>query len=227
MAYEIFDDIAFFYLSTALTAIILFPWSIYKYTAYKSRKSPAAASSPLNSSTHDSNCSCSVCKLKLNSLPSKSSSSTYLSIGNILFVLSWLFFVSLLLQIPSYNQSKLVSFEPYTILGLDSSQQYSDAELKNIYRKLSKLYHPDKVPVDKKEEANERFILIQKAYSTLTDPAAKENIEKYGNPDGYQGVSYTIGLPSWLTKKENEMRVLVLYFLIFLVIPPIAVFIWW
>lgn len=56
---------------------------------------------------------------------------------------------------------------------------------------------------------------------------AKANIEKYGNPDGYQGVSVTIGLPSFMTKKENEMRILVVYFLIFILIPPICVFLWW
>ena len=53
--------------------------------------------------------------------------------------------------------------------------------------------------------------MVSKAYQTLTDPAAKENIEKYGNPDGYQGVSVTIGLPSILTRKENEMPIMLLY----------------
>jgi preprotein translocase subunit Sec63 len=30
---------------------------------------------------------------------------------------------------------------------------------------------------------------VARAYKTLTDPAAKENFEKYGNPDGKQSLA--------------------------------------
>lgn len=37
----------------------------------------------------------------------------------------------------------------------------------------------------------------------------------------------TIGLPSMLTKKENQTRVLVIYFFLFMVLPPVLVWAWW
>ena len=32
-------------------------------------------------------------------------------------------------------------------------------------------------------------VQVARAYKTLTDPAAKENFEKYGNPDGKQSLA--------------------------------------
>ena len=61
----------------------------------------------------------------------------------------------------------------------------------------------------------------------LTDDATRENYEKYGNPDGYHGTSVTIGLPSWLTNKDNELAILVAYFLIIIVVIPVIVGLWW
>lgn len=46
-------------------------------------------------------------------------------------------------------------------------------QIKSSYRKLSAKYHPDKNQGNK--EAQEKFIKINKAYETLTDPE-KENI---------------------------------------------------
>ena len=76
-------------------------------------------------------------------------------------------------------------------------------------------------------EANDLFIKVAKAYEVLTDDATRENYEKYGNPDGYHGTSVTIGLPSWLTNKDNELAILVAYFLIIIVVIPVIVGLWW
>lgn len=65
--------------------------------------------------------------------------------------------------------------------------------------------------------------MITKAYKTLTDEASRENWEKYGNPDGYHVTSVTIGLPSFLTKRENEIPVLIIYFVVFCIVLPIVV----
>jgi translocation protein SEC63 len=111
---------------------------------------------------------------------------------------------------------------PYEILHLDKTA--SDQQIKRAYRKQSLQFHPDH---NSSPEAAQQFMLVAKAHEALTSETAKKNIEKYGNPDGYQGVSVTIGLPSLLTRKENEMRVLVVYFLLFIVLPPIAVWVWW
>lgn len=107
------------------------------------------------------------------------------------------------------------------------------------YRRMAVKLHPDKNRDD--PDAEKKFILLAKAHAVLTDPTAKvrlrarlclcsgpkfalfpfiqENMEKYGNPDGYKGMSFTIGLPSMLTKRENQLPVLILYFLLIIVSP--------
>lgn len=49
---------------------------------------------------------------------------------------------------------------------------------------------------------------------------------RYGNPDGYHGTSVTIGLPSWLTDKDNELAILVAYFVALIVVIPTVVGLW-
>lgn len=53
----------------------------------------------------------------------------------------------------------------YKILGV--SKDVSEAELKKVYRKLSRQYHPDTNPGDAKAEA--KFKEISEAYSVLSD----------------------------------------------------------
>ncbi|KAG9160458.1 hypothetical protein Leryth_008852 [Lithospermum erythrorhizon] len=85
-------------------------------------------------------------------------------------------------------------FEPFSILGLEAGA--SDNDIKKAYRRLSIQYHPDKNP---DPEAHTYFIdYISKAYQALTDPVSRENFEKYGHPDGRQGIQMSIALPSFL-----------------------------
>lgn len=85
-------------------------------------------------------------------------------------------------------------FEPFSILGLEPG--VSDSEIKKAYRRLSILYHPDKNP---DPEAHKYFVdFISKAYQALTDPISRENFEKYGHPDGRQGLQMGIALPQFL-----------------------------
>jgi translocation protein SEC63 len=67
---------------------------------------------------------------------------------------------------------------------------------------------------------------INQSIQVLVDPVSRENFEKYGNPDGFQGSSYSIGLPSFLLEKENHVTVLVVYGLA-LVALQVAVAVWW
>ena len=60
----------------------------------------------------------------------------------------------------------------YKILGV--SKDVSDAELKKVYRKLARKYHPDSNPGDAKAEA--KFKEISEAYTVLSD---KEQRQEY------------------------------------------------
>jgi uncharacterized membrane protein YsdA (DUF1294 family) len=56
----------------------------------------------------------------------------------------------------------------YAILGVPRNA--TPEEIKEVYRRLAKEYHPDKNP---SPEAEERFKLINEAYQVLSDPAKK------------------------------------------------------
>ncbi|CAJ0565027.1 unnamed protein product, partial [Mesorhabditis spiculigera] len=43
---------------------------------------------------------------------------------------------------------------------------------------------------------------VAKAYQALTDDEARQNWEKYGNPDGPTATTFGIALPKWLVSKE-------------------------
>jgi len=96
------------------------------------------------------------------------------------------------------------------------------AEIRKQYRRLSKVYHPDKEGGDQ-----QKFMRIAKAYEALTDDESRENWEKYGNPDGPQAASFGIALPAWIVEKQNSVWVLGLYLLVFIVVLPVIVGLWW
>merc|ERR1711865_614066 len=71
--------------------------------------------------------------------------------------------------------------------------------------------------------AEEKFMVIAKAYEALTDPEARENWEKYGNPDGKQSMEVSIGLPSLLMDSGNHTMVMIVYLLILVIVIPTGV----
>lgn len=74
----------------------------------------------------------------------------------------------------------------YNILGVNKDN-FSEKELKNNYRKLSKKYHPDmqKGKSEKEQkEAEEKFKEISHAYEVLSDPEKKNNYDLYGDENG-------------------------------------------
>lgn len=111
------------------------------------------------------------------------------------------------------------SFDPFAILGIDSG---SDAKaIKKAYRSLSLKYHPDKNPGDRAAEA--KFMMVSKAYEALTNEEARENWEKYGNPDGKQSLEVSIGLPDFLLDSNNRNLVLMVYLIIMVGVIPFCV----
>lgn len=111
----------------------------------------------------------------------------------------------------------LSGFVPHELLGVAL-----DAEIKVVkraYRQLSRKLHPDKNP-DDPEKAKKEFIKITKAYTIMTDVAARENFKKYGHPDGWGHFSVGIALPQTLQSKDQQLFVLTMWFLIVIISIP-------
>lgn len=84
----------------------------------------------------------------------------------------------------------------YATLGVQKN--VSDAELKKVYRKLARQYHPDSNPGDAAAEA--RFKSISEAYTVLSDPQQRAEYDQLramgsgarftagGSPGGFEDV---------------------------------------
>ncbi|KAJ9176619.1 hypothetical protein P3X46_011910 [Hevea brasiliensis] len=59
----------------------------------------------------------------------------------------------------------------YDLLGIPKSGTLS--EIKKAYKQLARKYHPDVSPPGRKEEYTKRFIQVQEAYETLSDPKSR------------------------------------------------------
>mmetsp|Transcript_25142 Transcript_25142/g.47268 ORF Transcript_25142/g.47268 Transcript_25142/m.47268 type:complete len:609 (+) Transcript_25142:262-2088(+) len=127
--------------------------------------------------------------------------------------------VFILLASSLSSDSEIMSFDPYEILSIDRSATTKD--IKSAYRKKSLKYHPDKNPDNPTAQAT--FMLIAKAYEALTDPVAKSNWEKFGNPDGKQSLEISIGLPTFLLSAEWRSIILLTYLFSMVVLLPTVV----
>jgi len=67
----------------------------------------------------------------------------------------------------------------YEILGV--SKNASVEEIKKAYRNLALTYHPDRVPVDQKKEAEEKFKEISEAYAVLSDSEKRSVYDQFGH----------------------------------------------
>ncbi len=66
----------------------------------------------------------------------------------------------------------------YEILGV--SRNASQEEIKKAFWELAKKWHPDRVPPEKKKEAEEKFKEINEAYQVLSDPEKRKIYDMYG-----------------------------------------------
>ncbi len=94
----------------------------------------------------------------------------------------------------------------YEILGVP--RDASIEEIKKAYRKLALQYHPDRVPPEKKKEAEEKFKEISEAYAVLSDPEKRKLYDAYGHAgidsrytteDIFRGADF-----SWIFKDLGE-----------------------
>lgn len=112
------------------------------------------------------------------------------------------------------------------------TQSASEKDIKSIYKKLSRKFHPDKIKPDASknetlEMLNERYVEISKAYQALTDEEIRNNFIQYGHPDGKQSYSIAIALPKAMISDGNGKYVVLLYTLLFGVLLPYLVGSWW
>uniref|UniRef100_A0A8R1HS94 J domain-containing protein n=1 Tax=Caenorhabditis japonica TaxID=281687 RepID=A0A8R1HS94_CAEJA len=133
-------------------------------------------------------------------------------------VIAWAIFL-LIVKKTTEIENTHKDYDPYQILGLDHGAD--EKAIKKAWRDMSKIHHPDR------GGDAEYFDKIAKAHQALTDKEARENWDKYGNPDGPQATTFGIALPKWLVSKEYGLWVLAFYGLIFMVIMPTVVGIWW
>lgn len=94
-------------------------------------------------------------------------------------------------------------FDPYDILAIPPSSETS--EVKQAFRALSKVHHPDK-------GGDERvFHTITLAYKALTDPVAMRNYEQFGHPDGKpSSPTLNFALPEWLLHPKGKVALFLL-----------------
>lgn len=119
-------------------------------------------------------------------------------------------------------------FDPHTILDLPYSA--TEKDVKSKYKKLSLIYHPDKLPKysdEVKKEMEAQFLKMNQAYRALTDEATMENIKKWGHPDGQQQISHGIAIPKFLVEGKYSPFMILFYFVLIGVLMPAIVGSWW
>ncbi|MBI4411660.1 MAG: DnaJ domain-containing protein, partial [Deltaproteobacteria bacterium] len=87
----------------------------------------------------------------------------------------------------------------YQILGV--SKTASDEEIRKVFKKLARKYHPDVNPGDKKAE--ERFKEISEANEVLSNPEKRKKYDAFGSVDfeGFPG-----GGGQWRTYTYNPFE---------------------
>lgn len=76
-------------------------------------------------------------------------------------------------------------------------------------------------------DAEAKFVDLTKAYKSLTDETIRENLVKYGNPDGPQQREDKIAIPKWVVEGQSSAWVLLAYGVVLGLGIPFVVGRWW
>ena len=142
----------------------------------------------------------------------------------------WFIILAMAYLIAVTEKTKPKIWDPYDILEI--SRSASEQQIKKRYRDLSKVHHPDKAIVDESknqttEEVNDYWVEVSKAFKALTDEDVRNNYIQFGHPDGKQGFSIGIALPTFIITEGNGKYVLLVYGLLLGVLLPYMVGKWW
>eukprot|EP00921_Rhytidocystis_pertsovi_P019137 GHVQ01030334.1.p1 GENE.GHVQ01030334.1~~GHVQ01030334.1.p1 ORF type:complete len:605 (-),score=54.33 GHVQ01030334.1:2956-4770(-) len=216
-----YDDSAFLFFAGTVLLVVLLPWT---YILLSGLLRPEKLHDKVYTTKSKEGslvryCQCYQCVTKVEQAKKELSQwsnrlSTSTIVQCVVCCLAWsiFFYVCSCLK----NMKAIQTFDPFEILGLVASA--SVKEIKKAYRVLSLKYHPDKNAHDPTAAA--KFMLISKAYQSLTDEVAKANFEKYGNPDGAGVMKVGIGLPRFLVEEEFQLLILCVFFVVLLVLIP-------
>ena len=208
------DTSYFTFLATILFIVVIYYIIIiYKRIFYKV---------PYDDEKKYINCHCSKCKERYKKYKLKIKLK-YMNRKLYFHIINFTIFLNLFIQcciiVKNSNQKR---FDPFEILEISESASLSD--IKRSYKNLTLIYHPDKNPNNKK--AKEKFMNINKAYRSLTNQKARENYQKYGNPDGPGLLSYGFALPFFLFKGKIGFYILMIFAIFMLIIFPILFIKW-
>ncbi|KAI8605063.1 Sec63 Brl domain-containing protein, partial [Dissophora ornata] len=141
-------------------------------------------------------------------------------------LLGWILFGFVAYQAYITPSPEVNKWNPFDILGI--ADNATPKQIKSAYRGLSKIWHPDKVKSDIREQADAKMAEINKAYETLTDDETRENWEKYGHPDGSRNsMTMSIALPAWIIEAHNNFWVLSAYGIVCGLMLPYFIGKWW
>lgn len=213
-----YDDSAFQLFVVAFLAVYWVPVAAFR--AYRMIHRLRHIKTPIEKAKEEW-CLCSSCQDKAERIRKKTSGLKAYSMGDIIFVIVTILLAYTSVSVYRANMKIEPPFDPFNILGV--TRTATEKQIKKSYRRLSVIHHPDKNRGD--PTAGDRFIKITKAFAALTDEASKENFIKYGNPDGYMGTTWGLGLPEWVGEKSKS--VLLVYGFFMALIFPTIVGLWW
>ncbi|KAL1676780.1 Sec63 Brl domain-containing protein [Schizophyllum commune] len=199
----------------SVLVLILVPWTI-SVLSPKSKKHV----------NRKEGCTCAPCLENQKRLKSQMPRVTFRK-SYVFLALGWAATAALVYKVINATPGESVLYDPFEILGI--AREATEKEIKSHYKKLSKIYHPDKIKATAEETLEmiqDRFVKITKAYKALTDEVTRENWQKYNDPDGPQQTTVGIAIPQWVIDAQNNIYVLGLYAVVLLVGLPYLVYKW-
>lgn len=216
-----YDDSAFYYFACSVLLVVAVPWTLnFLYNLIFPGRAAIARDYPKKNKNGNIYKYCKTAAMVEQVVRGRKEAKgiNFGSTGMRAVIIVCLWVLLVLMGSQLGQESQIKSFDPFDILGV--SPGADDKEIKQAYRKLSLIYHPDKNPDD--PLASSKFIQITQAHKALTDETAKTNYEKYGNPDGPQTTKVGIGLPRFLLEKSNHIRILCAFFAFLLFVVPMT-----